>query len=207
MVDLIANIQKKTKFNVDVLNLGGGLGIAYLPKDDPPDVIDYVKMLINTLKYKMKEKSLSLPKIIVEPGRSIVANAGITLYEVGSIKDLLRIRKYVMVDGGMADNPRPITYQAGYDALIANKIEEKKTDLVTIAGKYCESGDILIKDISLQKSEPGDILAVLGTGAYNFSMASNYNQAYKPAMVLVNNGVAKQIYRRQTAEDLLLNME
>lgn len=207
MIDLISEIHKKTKARVNVLSLGGGLGIAYMPKDDPPKVEQYVKTIVDTISYKMKEKDIELPKIIIEPGRSIVGNAGITLYKIGAIKDLKGIRKYVMVDGGMTDNPRPIIYQSKYDALIANKIEEKKTDLVTVAGKYCESGDILLKDISLQKVEPGDILAVLCTGAYNFSMASNYNQAFKPAMVMVNSGNAKIIYRRQTNEELIANME
>ncbi len=205
MMDLIKNIKEKNKLTVEILNLGGGLGISYLPKDTPPAVEEYAKTIAETLKFKAESLKIKQPRIMVEPGRSIVGPAGITLYTVGYTKDLKGIRKYIFIDGGMADNPRPITYQAKYDALIANKIEKKKTELVTVAGKFCESGDILIKDICLQPPQTGDILAVLGTGAYNFSMASNYNQALKPAMVMVNNGTSALLVKRESYEDLLRN--
>jgi diaminopimelate decarboxylase len=186
-----------------VLNLGGGLGINYLPNDNPPPVRVFFQKVVEAIKYKLKTYKLKEPRLMVEPGRSIVGAAGITLYTLGFIKDIKGFRKYVCIDGGMADNPRPITYQAPYDAVIANKIEKKKTELVTIAGKFCESGDILIKDISLQPMQSGDILAVFGTGAYNYSMSSNYNQALKPAMLLVKKGKASVIVRRETYADLL----
>lgn len=205
MMELIAQIKKQNKLEVKVLDLGGGLGISYLPHDNPPPVAEYFERMIETFKYKAERLKLNLPKIIVEPGRSIVGRAGLTLYTIGMIKDIKGFRKYVCVDGGMADNPRPITYQARYDALIANKIEKKKSELVTVAGKFCESGDILIKDIQLQPMQTGDILAVPGTGAYNYSMASNYNQALRPAMLLVNKGKVRELVRRETYEDLIKN--
>jgi diaminopimelate decarboxylase len=205
MMDLIAALQKKTGVEIKILNLGGGVGINYTQKDMAPEVAAFVDLLYKTLEYKARDHKIKIPKIILEPGRSIVATAGVTLYTVGVIKEIPHIRKYVAVDGGMADNPRPITYQAVYDAVVANKISEKKKEMVTIAGKYCESGDILIKDIVLQPIETGDVLAVLGTGAYNYSMSSHYNQSPRPAMVLVNAGVATEIIRRESFEDLILS--
>lgn len=205
MLDLLAKLKEKHKIEVKVLDLGGGLGISYLSNDNPPEIADYFKKMIETLEYKTKTLKIKPPKIIVEPGRSIVGRAGITLYTVGMIKDVKGFRKYVCIDGGMADNPRPITYQARYDALVANKIEKKKSELVTIAGKFCESGDILIKDIQIQPVQPGDILAVPATGAYNYSMASNYNQALRPAMILVKKGKAKLIVEREKYTDLIKN--
>jgi diaminopimelate decarboxylase len=203
MMDLVAALQKKTGVEIKILNLGGGVGINYTQKDMAPEVAAFVDLLYKTLEYKARDHKIKIPKIILEPGRSIVATAGVTLYTVGVIKEIPHIRKYVAVDGGMADNPRPITYQAVYDAVVANKISEKKKEMVTIAGKYCESGDILIKDIVLQPIETGDVLAVLGTGAYNYSMSSHYNQSPRPAMVMVNAGVATEIIRRESFEDLI----
>ena len=162
-------------------------------------------MIIKTLDYKVKELKLSKPRLIIEPGRSLVGKAGVTLYTVGTIKDIPEVRKYVCVDGGMADNPRPITYGAAYDAVLANKMLEPKNDLVTVAGKFCESGDVLLKNFLLQEAEEGDLLAVLGTGAYNYSMSSNYNRFVRPAMVLVRDGDAKVILKRETYEDLVRN--
>jgi len=146
-----------------------------------------------------------MAKLIVEPGRSIVGAAGVTLYNVGGIKDIPDIRKYVFIDGGMADNPRPILYDAKYDALLGNKPEADKVEAVTVAGRFCESGDILIKDIKLPKVETGDTLVVACTGAYNYSMASNYNRVGRPAMVLVNNGDANITVKRESYEDLIIN--
>jgi diaminopimelate decarboxylase len=205
MMDLIAQIKKQNKLEVKILDVGGGLGISYLANDNPPLVEDFFQKMIETMQYKAKALKLNLPKLILEPGRSIVGRAGVTLYTIGVIKDIKGFRKYVCVDGGMADNPRPITYQARYDALIANKLEKKKSELVTVAGKFCESGDILIKDIQLQPMQAGDILAVPGTGAYNYSMASNYNQVLRPAMLMVNKGKAELIVRRETYDDLIRN--
>ena len=144
-------------------------------------------------------------KLILEPGRSIVGTAGITVYAVGGIKDIPDIRKYVLVDGGMGDNPRPMLYQAKYDSIIGNKASQEKTQTVTVAGRFCESGDVLLKDIKLQDPAIGDALVVFSTGAYNYSMASNYNRVGRAAMVIVNSGKAKLAVKRETYEDLLKN--
>jgi len=204
-MNLVKEIHQKTKATIKVLDLGGGLGINYLSKDKAPAIADYIKVLADSLKYVSKQIDIPIPKIMVEPGRSIVAPAGVTLYQVGTIKDLKNIRKYVAVDGGMADNPRPITYGAIYDAVVANKISDKRTEIVTIAGKYCESGDILVKDIQMQPIVQDDTIAFMATGAYNHAMSSNYNQALRPATVLVNNGQSKVICKRESYADLLKN--
>lgn len=201
--DMLNNLKKKYRQEIEALNLGGGLGISYVHREDPPEVTKYIKTIVDTIEFKFKEHGLKLPKIILEPGRYIVGRAGITLYTIGNIKDIKGIRKFVAVDGGMADNMRPITYQAEYDAVIANKISQKKTDIVTIAGKFCESGDILIKDILLQQPQTDDLLAVLCTGAYNYSMSSNYNNFCRPAMVLVNNGEDRLLVERESYQDLI----
>lgn len=187
------------KFNLQEMNIGGGLGIAYLAQHVPPSIEHFAKEIAKGLKDKTSAK------LILEPGRSIIGTAGVTLYTVGAIKNIPGIRKYVMVDGGMADNPRPILYQAKYDAKLANKPDDPGAEKVTIAGRFCESGDILIKDINLPKVEVGDILAVLCTGAYNYSMASNYNRVGRPAMVLVNEGDAAVVIKRESYEDLIAN--
>ncbi|MFA5927878.1 MAG: diaminopimelate decarboxylase [Candidatus Margulisiibacteriota bacterium] len=205
ILDTWSLVRRKTKAELKELNLGGGIGIEYLPTELSPQIEHFARDITKTLEYKIKELKIPKPKLIIEPGRSIIGKAGITLYTVGTIKDIPEVRKYVCVDGGMADNPRPITYGAAYDAVIANKILEPKNDVVTIAGKFCESGDILIKNFHLQKAEEGDILAVFSTGAYNYSMSSNYNRFVKPAMILVNKGKAKVILKRENYEDLVRN--
>jgi diaminopimelate decarboxylase len=202
LIELIQRIQKKNGLPVNVLNCGGGLGISYTGKDIPPAVEDYAKIITQELKYRLDKAKIPAPKLIVEPGRSIVGRAGTTLYTIGSVKRTEGVRTYAAIDGGMSDNPRVITYQAKYEALLANKISEKKTENITIAGRFCESGDILIKDLLSAKIESGDILAVFATGAYNYSMASNYNQVPRSPMVLVNNGKAKVLVRRETYADL-----
>ncbi|MFH1684644.1 MAG: diaminopimelate decarboxylase [Candidatus Margulisiibacteriota bacterium] len=192
-------LELTNKYGTRELNIGGGPGIAYLSSDQPPDICAYAKKIAAVLKNKTDAK------LVLEPGRSIVGNAGITLYTVGGIKNIPKVRKYVLVDGGMADNPRPILYQARYDARIANKASLATAEKVTVGGRFCESGDILIKDINLPKVEVGDILAVLCTGAYGYSMASNYNRVGRPAMVLVNKGKATLIVKRETYDDLIAN--
>jgi diaminopimelate decarboxylase len=154
---------------------------------------------------KSEDLGIKLPALTIEPGRSIVGNSGTTLYTLGSIKEVPGIRKYVAVDGGMTDNIRPSLYDAEYECAICTNMESAETETVTIAGKCCESGDILIKDFELPKAESGDILAVFGTGAYGYSMASNYNKIPRAAVVLVNSGTSKLIVQRESYEDLLRN--
>ncbi|MBG1271399.1 diaminopimelate decarboxylase [Nostoc sp. WHI] len=185
------------------LNVGGGLGIKYIESDDPPSIEEWVKPICEVIQEACAAENLPLPKLLSEPGRSLIATACVTAYTVGSSKVIPEIRTYVAIDGGMSDNPRPITYQSVYRAVVANKMSSPLTETVTIAGKHCESGDILIKNALLPKTEPGDILLVMGTGAYNYSMASNYNRLPRPAAVIVANGEANLILQRETYQDLI----
>lgn len=208
MMAFIAEIGKKYSFETEVLNLGGGYGIWYTDEDAKfscADYADYLKAIIRELKVKSQEYGVRSPFLIVEPGRSIVGEAGVTLYTVGAIKEIPGIKKYVAVDGGMFDNPRYALYQAKYTAILANRAAEKPTEVVSVAGKCCESGDLVCADVSLPKAESGDILAVLSTGAYNYSMASNYNRNFIPPVVLVKDGKAEYIVKPQTFEDLVRN--
>jgi diaminopimelate decarboxylase len=188
---------------VKELNIGGGLGIRYTESDDPPSIDEWVKAVCNAVLSAVEKTNLPLPKLLCEPGRSLVGSACVTAYTIGSAKTVPGIRNYVAVDGGMSDNPRPITYQSVYRAVLANQMSDPVTETVTIAGKHCESGDILLKNAQLPKTKPGDILVVMGTGAYNYSMASNYNRLPKPAAVLVANGEANLILQRETYVDLI----
>jgi len=198
-------LQIKEKFGIilDEINIGGGLGVKYNEEDLPPSVFEIGDLITNALKIAIEKYSIPAPTLYIEPGRSIISTAGITLYSVGSSKQVPNGNKYVAVDGGMADNPRPSMYQAKYTAQIANKPDSNCSQKVTIAGKFCESGDILINDINLPELEEGDILCVFNTGAYNYSMASNYNRFAKPAAVLVNNSQSDIIIRRETLDDLI----
>ena len=208
MMAFIAEIGKKYSFETEVLNLGGGYGIWYTDEDAKfscADYADYLKAIIRELKAKSQEYGVRSPFLVVEPGRSIVGEAGVTLYTVGAIKEIPGIKKYVAVDGGMFDNPRYALYQAKYTAIFANRAAEKPTEVVSVAGKCCESGDLVCADVSLPKAESGDILAVLSTGAYNYSMASNYNRNFIPPVVLVKDGKAEYIVKPQTFEDLVRN--
>lgn len=205
MMNFAGDLKDKLGLVIKKLNLGGGFGIRYTAKDDPVPYNEYIKHVSQTVKDVANRRGLDMPFILMEPGRSISAPAGITLYTVGSIKDIKNVRKYVSVDGGMSDNPRYTMYEAEYTAVIANKANEPADDKVTVAGKCCESGDLLLKDTMLQKPESGDILAVLATGAYNYSMSSNYNRIPRPAMVAVRNGEAKVIVKRETYEDVIKN--
>lgn len=200
LVKQIDRIDAKYGLKLDELNLGGGLGVKYTENDTPPDV----KKLADAVTKSLETSSNKSLIIYIEPGRSIVSTAGVTLYTIGSSKQVPNGRKYVAVDGGMADNPRPSMYQAIYSAQVANKPKEQNRQRVTIAGKYCESGDILINEIDLPELEAGDILCVFNTGAYNYSMASNYNKMEKPAMVLVNNSLSDIIVSRETLDNLIL---
>ena len=185
------------------LNVGGGLGIKYIESDDPPSIEEWVKPICEVIQEACAAENLPLPKLLCEPGRSLIATACVTAYTIGSSKVIPEIRTYVAIDGGMSDNPRPITYQSVYRAVVANKMSSPLTQTVTIAGKHCESGDILIKNALLPKTEPGDILVVMGTGAYNYSMASNYNRLPRSAAVVVANGEANLILQRETYQDLI----
>ena len=185
------------------MNVGGGLGIRYTEADDPPSIETWVQTVSAAMVKACGDRNWELPKLLCEPGRSIVGPACITAYTVGSQKEIPEIRTYVAVDGGMSDNPRPITYQSVYRAVLANRMSAPLTETATVAGKHCESGDILIKDARLPRWETGDILAVLTTGAYNYSMASNYNRLPRPAAVLVSGGECNLILERETYQDLI----
>lgn len=205
MLGFIAQIKAETGYIIQGLNLGGGFGIKYTEKDDPVPLELYLERVSNVVKGECERLGLSLPKMFIEPGRSIAGPAGITLYTVGARKEIPNIRTYVSVDGGMADNPRYILYGSEYDALVANKASEERTEKVTIAGKCCESGDLIGENMTLQHAESGDIIAVCATGAYNYSMSSNYNRLQKPAVVFVNNGTSRLAVRRETLEDITGN--
>lgn len=205
MIGFMADYHLRTGFLLQELNLGGGFGIYYTSGDAPAQIAEYAKTIELALEDTCQENKFPRPKIIVEPGRSIVGTAGTTLYTVGSVKEIPGIRKYIAVDGGMADNPRPALYQARYEAVLANRANEKAVESVSIAGKCCESGDMLIRDIDLPKVKSGDLLAIFCTGAYNYSMSSNYNRLTRPEVVLVQAGHADVIVRRETYVDLLRN--
>jgi diaminopimelate decarboxylase len=189
--------------SIQVLNIGGGLGIRYIESDDPPSIEEWVKAACQAIVNACQAHQLPLPQLIAEPGRSLIGSACITAYTIGSRKVIPEIRTYIAVDGGMSDNPRPITYESLYRVLVANRMSAPMEEIVTIAGKHCESGDILVKNTQLPETSPGDILVVMGTGAYNYSMASNYNRLPRPAAVLVNEGEANLILQRETYEDLI----
>lgn len=206
LADVLVDFMNKAKsYNLPIqeLNVGGGLGMRYVESDDPPSIDAWVKGVCQAIATACTEQQLPLPKLLCEPGRSLIGPACVTAYTVGSRKEIPGIRTYLAVDGGMSDNPRPITYQSVYRAVIANQMSAPVTETVTIAGKHCESGDVLIKDATLPQTSPGDILVVMGTGAYNYSMASNYNRLSRPAAVLVNEGEADLILERETYQDLI----
>ncbi len=203
LVRELALVNERHGINLTELNMGGGLGVKYTEEDCPPSVQDIADMITGSMKAASEKYSMPLPTIYIEPGRSIISTSGVTLYTVGSSKKVPNATKYVAVDGGMADNPRPAMYQAKYTAEVANDIKNREFEKVTIAGRYCESGDIIIENINLPKLYPDDILCVYNTGAYNYSMASNYNRVEKPAMVLVNNSQSDMIVNRESLEDLI----
>ena len=207
-MNYVARVKEKFDFTVKTLNLGGGFGIWYTNEDrkiPAEGYAEYLKALIDAVKSNAKKNGLELPYLIIEPGRSIVGEAGITLYTVGAIKDIPGVKKYVAVDGGMFDNPRYALYQSKYTPILANRAQEECTELVTIAGKCCESGDLIAVNVALPKAESGDILAILSTGAYNYSMAMNYNRNLIPPCILVKDGKAEYIVKPQTYEDITRN--
>lgn len=202
MVDLVADAREQHGIELADLNLGGGLGIRYTHEDAPPSIEHFAERLCGAMLRRCEERGIDPPTLTLEPGRSLVGEAGTTLYTIGVIKDIPGVRTYVAVDGGLSDNPRPALYGAQYEAIIANKANEPASRAVRIAGRHCEA-DTLISDTAVQEPERGDILAVFSTGAYNYSMASNYNRFPRPAMVLVNDGEAELITERETLADLV----
>lgn len=205
MLTFIAKIKDELSFEVKELNLGGGFGIKYTEEDAPVAYDKYMETVSVKVKEVCEEKNIRLPFILIEPGRSIAAPAGITLYTVGARKEIPNIRTYVSVDGGMGDNPRYALYQSKYDVEVANKASMDKTDVVTVAGKCCETGDLIGEGMPIQPVEAGDILAVLATGAYNYSMSSNYNRIPKPAVVMLKEGTSRVVVKRETFEDIVRN--
>ena len=207
MINFISDIKTKLGHEIKELDLGGGFGIKYTEDDTPVPYDRYMEKVSVKVKELCAEKGIELPFILIEPGRSIAAPAGITLYTVGGVKHIPNIRTYVSIDGGMCDNPRYALYKSKYDAVVANKASKPKDTVVTIAGKCCESGDLIGEGMPLQEAVPGDIIAVLATGAYNYSMSSNYNRLRKPAVVFVKNGESRIAVKRETLDDIIRNDE
>lgn len=205
MLGFMNDIRTRYDLVLPELDLGGGFGIRYTENDQPLESGDYMTRVAAALHAVAERLQYPVPHIYIEPGRSVVAPAGVTLYTVGSIKTIPNVRTYVSVDGGMADNPRYALYQAEYTAVIANKADKEADQCVTIAGRCCESGDLLQENTMLQQAEEGDVLAVLATGAYNYSMASHYNRLPNPAVVMVGNGGSRVVVKGETYEDIIKN--
>jgi diaminopimelate decarboxylase len=205
MLSLIKHIKDELGYEIKELDLGGGFGIHYKDGDEPKKIEEFCEIICNRADAKARELEIKLPMLVIEPGRSIIGKAGTTLYTIGSIKDIPGIRKYVAVDGGMTDNIRPALYNAEYECLIANRVTSNINENVTICGKCCESGDILMSDALIPRAESGDILAMISTGAYGYSMSSNYNKIPRPAVVLVKDAKAKLICKREEYEDIVKN--
>ena len=208
-VEVMLNLIKKIKENYDYLikevDFGGGFGIYYNKGDKPRTTKEYCETIINKVDEVCKKSGQDRPILTIEPGRSIVANSGTTLYTIGSVKEIPGVRTYAAVDGGMTDNIRPALYNAEYECIIANRVESKSGQTVTIAGKCCESGDILMENVNLPEIKSGDILAVFTTGAYGYSMSSNYNRIPKPAVVMVKDGKSRLVCKRESYEDIIKN--
>ena len=206
LIKELSRLKEKFSIELDEINIGGGLGVKYTEADNPPNVQEIADVILNAIDENCKKYNYPKPLIYLEPGRSIISTSAVTLYTIGSQKQVPNGKKYVSVDGGMADNPRPSLYQAEYIAEIANKPKSSNDiEKVTIAGRYCESGDVIINEIELPKTEKGDVLCVYNTGAYNYSMSSNYNRTKKPAMVLVKSGQSDIIISRESFDDLIRN--
>lgn len=202
MLAFCQEVRAETGFWPQDLDLGGGLGVRYLPEDTPPGVDAYVAATAGRVAASVQGKGLPTPRVLLEPGRSMVAEAGVTLYTVGDRKVVPGVRTYLAVDGGMGDNPRPALYGARYSAALVDRAHAPCTEQVTIAGRYCESGDILVTDAWLPEAHAGDVVALFSTGAYTMSMSSTYNRVPRPALVWVEDGSARVVVRRETYEDL-----
>lgn len=205
LFESLANWKKSYGYNPEVLNLGGGFGIRYTDEDEPLKLDGYVNALVDEIKQQVEKHSMDFPEIWIEPGRAIVGNTAITLYTVGSKKQIPGVRDYIAVDGGMTDNIRPALYQAKYDAVLANKANVPASTTASVAGKCCESGDMLLWDVPLANAESGDILAVFSTGAYGYSMSSNYNRFPKAAVVFIENKQDKLVIQRETYQEVSKN--
>ena len=200
---MLVDLVHEWDFEPQVIIAGGGFGIRYTADDEPLPAATFVEAIIDTIAEKTAAYGMQMPAVWIEPGRSIVGPAGYSLYTIGSRKDVPGIRSYLAVDGGMGDNIRPALYQAKYEAVLAAQPDAPSDEVVRVAGKYCESGDVLVWEQALPKTKPGDVLAVLATGAYGYSMASNYNRNGRPAVVFVENGQAKVVVERETLADLV----
>ena len=202
MLKFIADIKGKYGYTPDMLNLGGGLGVRYVESEPEIDYYGELRKIAETIKKQCAELKIDMPKILTEPGRSLVGDAGITLYTVGSVKEIKGYKNYVSVDGGMTDNPRYTLYESPYTVILASRPEDKKDFTATVAGRCCESGDLIQEDVAMPRPGRGEILAVLTTGAYNYSMASNYNRIPRPPVVMLNSERDYIAVKRETLEDI-----
>ncbi len=205
MLHFMDDVRKEMGYTIEILDLGGGFGIRYTDADEPVPYRDYMQRVSKVVHETCRELSMQVPYIYIEPGRSIVGEAGLTLYTVGSVKEIPGVRNYVAVDGGMTDNPRYILYQSSYDVLLANHADKTPDYTATIAGRCCESGDLIQESVKIAKPKAGDLVAVLATGAYNYSMASNYNRVNRPPVIMVRGGSPRVVIRRESYEDLVRN--
>lgn len=203
VLEFAAQMVKAHGLSLEEFSPGGGFGVQYVQGSSPPPLATYAQAITAAIRDTCAAHELPLPRLVLEPGRSIIAKAGVAVYTVGAIKDIAGVRKYVSVDGGMADNIRPALYGSKYEAAVANRMDAPAAETVTIAGKYCESGDVLIQDAHLPRLQPGDLLALPVSGAYCLAMSSNYNAAPRPAVLLVKDGRARITRRRETYDDLL----
>ena len=203
VMEFTKKVQERLGLTISVLNLGGGFGVYYTEEDKPFELVEFLREYIEVVERESDNFGLDLTKVVIEPGRSLTCNAGSTLYSVGGVKKTFAGREYVFVDGGMADNPRYALYKAKYEAMLANKMNEEADTIYTVAGKCCESGDMLVMDAKLPKAEQGDLLLVSSTGAYNYSMSSNYNRLPKLPVVFVKDGTSRLVVKGETLEDLI----
>ena len=203
VMEFTRRVQERLGLTISVLNLGGGFGVYYTEEDRPFELAEFLREYIEVVERESDNFGLDLTKVVIEPGRSLTCNAGSTLYSVGGVKKTFAGREYVFVDGGMADNPRYALYKAKYEAMLANKMNEEADTTYTVAGKCCESGDMLVMDAKLPKAEQGDLLLVSSTGAYNYSMSSNYNRLPKLPVVFVKDGTSRLVVKGETLEDLI----
>ena len=203
LFDALAVWRRESGFDCRLFNIGGGLGIRYTEDDRPASIAEFAAVAAEAVAAQAERHAMELPRLLVEPGRSIAGKAAVTAYTVGTIKEIPGVRTYVAVDGGMSDNMRPMLYDSRYEAMLANKATVEPSVVVTVAGKHCESGDVLVRDVKIAPPEPGDVLVTPGTGAYGYAMANNYNGQPRPAVVFVHDGRSREIIARETWDDVL----